>query len=174
LFASVLPALAIYVFYHPVLEVAMRGRTPGKRMAGVRLVTRTGDIPGVGALLLRNVFRFIDSLPTFYVVGLVSVVMTTQHVRIGDLAAGTVLVFEGAEDARALERVSPVGGLDPKAADLAQELLERWTSLAEPTRSEIARSLLARLQPQAAESPTEDAAQLRDRLQRVLQEDAAA
>ena len=41
----------------------MRGRTPGKRIAGVRLVTREGDIPGVGALLLRNVFRLLDSLP---------------------------------------------------------------------------------------------------------------
>ncbi len=42
----VLPPTLIYFLYHPVLEIAMRGRTPGKRMAGVRLVSRSGDIPG--------------------------------------------------------------------------------------------------------------------------------
>src|SRR6266436_1102162 len=50
----VLPALLIYFFYHPVLEVAMRGRTPGKRKAGARIVTLEGATPGTGALLLRN------------------------------------------------------------------------------------------------------------------------
>src|SRR5690349_1037526 len=40
-----LPASAIYLLYHPLLEMAMRGRTPGKRIAGVRLVTRSGGAP---------------------------------------------------------------------------------------------------------------------------------
>src|SRR5687768_11072264 len=52
--AVLLPMAIIYFGYHPILEIAMRGSTPGKRMAGVRIVTRTGDIPGPGALLLRN------------------------------------------------------------------------------------------------------------------------
>ena len=63
LLAVWLPATVIYFGYHPILEIAMRGSTPGKRMAGVRIVTRTGDIPGPGALLLRNVFRLLDSMP---------------------------------------------------------------------------------------------------------------
>ena len=50
----------------------MRGRTPGKRMAGVRIVARDGGAPSVGALLVRNVFRLIDSLPLLYGVGLVA------------------------------------------------------------------------------------------------------
>src|SRR2546430_9459960 len=41
----VAPALAIYFLYHCVLELAMRGSTPGKRMAGVRLVARDGGSP---------------------------------------------------------------------------------------------------------------------------------
>ena len=72
----------------------MRGRTPGKRIAGVRLVTREGDIPGAGALLLRNIFRLLDSLPVCYLVGLATVVFTEHHVRVGDLAAGTLLVMD--------------------------------------------------------------------------------
>src|ERR1041384_5438316 len=61
-----IPTLLIYFFYPPVLEIAIRGRTPGKRIAGVRLVTREGDIPGAGPLLLRNIFRLLDSLPLCY------------------------------------------------------------------------------------------------------------
>ncbi len=161
------PALAIYFLYHPILEVAMRGRTPGKRIAGVRLVTREGDIPGVGALLLRNVFRILDSLPFAYLVGLATVVMTDQHVRIGDLAAGTLLVMD--HDSSASAFTSPAaakGGLSPQAADLIQELLDRWPALDEQNRATIARTLLARLEPQlpAAELAKLGTLDLRSRL----------
>ena len=87
-----LPAALIFVLYHPLLENLMRGRTPGKRIAGVRLVTRKGGLPSVGAILMRNVFRLLDSIPMFYFVGLAACVFTTDRVRIGDLAAGTVLI----------------------------------------------------------------------------------
>jgi uncharacterized RDD family membrane protein YckC len=143
-----LPAALIYFFYHPVLEIAMRGRTPGKRFAGARLVTREGDIPGAGALLLRNVFRVIDSLPFIYLVGLAVVTFTQQHVRVGDLAAGTLLVLD--HDSGAGAFVSGTAGsatLSPQAADLIQELLDRWNALDEQQRASIARSLLARVEP---------------------------
>ncbi len=88
------PTAVIFLLYHPVLEIAMRGRTPGKRFAGVRIVDRNGGSPGIGALLTRNAFRIIDSLPLAYGAGLSVSMMTAEHVRIGDLAAGTVLVYE--------------------------------------------------------------------------------
>jgi uncharacterized RDD family membrane protein YckC len=143
-----LPALVIYFFYHPVLEIAMRGRTPGKRIAGVRLVTREGDIPGAGALLLRNVFRLLDSMPFAYLVGLATVVMTDQHVRIGDLAAGTLLVMDHDSNASSFAGGGAQSGLQPQATDLVQELLDRWPELDEQNRANIARALLARLEPQ--------------------------
>src|SRR5262249_32351405 len=87
------PAACIYFLYHPVWEVATRGRTPGKRMAGVQIMSRDGGAPGVGALLARNVFRLVDSFPAAYAVGLVATMVTRDHVRIGDLAAGTLLVY---------------------------------------------------------------------------------
>src|SRR5215470_18246435 len=89
----VAPPAAIYFFYHPVWEVVTRGRTPGKRMAGVQIVSRDGGAPGVGALLARNVFRLVDSFPVAYAVGLVTTMVTHNHLRIGDLAAGTLLVY---------------------------------------------------------------------------------
>ena len=61
--AGAVPATIIYFFYHPVLEVLMRGRTPGKRMTGLRVLTPEGLVPGTGALLTRNLFRIVDSMP---------------------------------------------------------------------------------------------------------------
>jgi uncharacterized RDD family membrane protein YckC len=140
-----LPVIVIYVMYHPIVEIFMRGSTPGKRMAGVRIVTRSGDIPGVGALLIRNVFRIVDSLPVAYLVGLATAIATSQHVRIGDIAAGTLLILDSKEHDSSFARLTPMSGaLDPRAADLIHELLERWTELDESTRGDIARSLLSR------------------------------
>jgi uncharacterized RDD family membrane protein YckC len=162
-----LPTLLIYFFYHPILEIAMRGRTPGKRIAGVRVVTREGDIPGAGALLLRNVFRLLDSLPLCYLVGLITVVLTEHHVRIGDMAAGTLLVMDHDSSASSFASTAAAkSGLTPQAADLIQELLDRWPALDEQNRATIARTLLARVEPQisAEELARLETPELRDRL----------
>jgi len=94
--AGAIPATAIYFLYHPVLESLMRGRTPGKRMTGLRILTPEGLVPGTGALLTRNLFRIVDSMPALYVVGLLFVMFGRRHLRLGDLAAGTVLAVERA------------------------------------------------------------------------------
>jgi uncharacterized RDD family membrane protein YckC len=162
-----LPTVFIYIFYHPVLEIAMRGRTPGKRIAGVRLVTREGDIPSVGPLLLRNIFRILDSLPVCYLVGLITVVLTEHHVRVGDIAAGTLLVMAHDSSAGSFASTTAAkSGLTPQAADLIQELLDRWPALDEQTRGRIARELLARVEPQipANELAQLSALDLRERL----------
>jgi len=143
-----LPAMLIYFLYHPVLEVVMRGRTPGKRLAGVRLVTRFGGTPSVGALLVRNVFRLLDSLPAFYMVGLVTALVTRDAVRIGDMAAGTLLVRDGTASVAALDALAGVARdttHDPVLIDLAQDLLRRWEELAPERRETLARSVLERL-----------------------------
>jgi uncharacterized RDD family membrane protein YckC len=147
-FFVTLPAIAIYFLYHPLLETLMRGQTPGKRGAGIRVVTREGGIPGVGAILIRNVFRLIDSLPALYVVGLVTTFVSAQRLRIGDMAAGTLLVID--------ESVTPriftvIGAADTQAdadlvtTDLVLQILERWPKLAIEKRDAIARSLLTRI-----------------------------
>lgn len=171
LFLVVLPALAIYFLYHPILEIAMHGSTPGKRMAGVRIVTRTGDIPSAGALLVRNLFRLLDSMPFAYLIGLTTAVFTAQHVRIGDLAAGTLLILDSKEHDKSLARLVSVNrSLDPRVADLIHELLERWTQLEEPTRLELARSLLARADRSLAPADLDEltSAELWQRLQALL------
>lgn len=168
-FLSVLlPTLVIYFFYHPVLEIAMHGRTPGKRMAGVRIVTREGATPGVGAILIRNVFRLIDSLPMFYCLGLAVTLMSEQHVRIGDLAAGTLLVYDRGRrldistDAFAVTNA----GIDARLAELVDDLLARWPELAPPARMALGRQILQRVDPTA--EVLEDETTMLQRLRALL------
>lgn len=164
-----LPAAAIYLLYHPVLEIAMRGRTPGKRAAGVRIVTRDGAAPGVPAHLTRNVFRLIDSFPMVYGVGLVMVVVTKDHVRIGDLAAGTLLVYEQGSES-VLEHVSSTalgGRLDASSAEVVNELLARWGSLEGEVRTRLARTLLKKVYGSMLDPGALDDAALRERLERL-------
>jgi uncharacterized RDD family membrane protein YckC len=172
-FAVVLPATLIYFLYHPVLEIAMRGRTPGKRMAGTRIVTREGATPGAAALLMRNVFRLIDSLPVCYMFGLICCLLTAQRVRIGDLAAGTVLVLDETAATRKLSRLGaliPQGRLQPEAIALVQDLLDRWAELGMDKRVMLARTVLSRLEdgldPAVLAGLDEHA--LRSRLQSLL------
>jgi uncharacterized RDD family membrane protein YckC len=153
---SLLPAAIIYFLYHPIVEVAMHGRTPGKRMAGLVLVNRSGGTPGIGALLIRNVFRLIDSLPAFYVVGLVTCFITANRVRIGDMAAGTLLVIDDAAAGKSLTRLeslAPGSRLPLDALELVDQVLERWPALAPRNRVQIAYALLARLDPGGGGAP---------------------
>jgi uncharacterized RDD family membrane protein YckC len=151
-FLSILPASIIYFLYHPILEVALRGSTPGKRMAGVRIVSRDGGPPGTSALLIRNIFRLIDSLPAAYMLGLISCFVTANRVRVGDMAAGTLLVLDNAAAEKSLLRIEALATrsrLSLDALELVDQVLERWDSLESTSRGQIARSLLRRLDPAA-------------------------
>jgi len=165
-----LPAAAIYFLYHPVLEIAMQGRTPGKRMAGIRIVTERALTPDVGALIIRNVFRLVDSLPAFYVLGLVVAMLTPRQVRIGDIAAGTLLVYDSGK--RKLDFDSVIGPSDsrlsPGDRELLDDLLERWRGLEAPLRRGLAEKFLARIGEAVADSDSE--AGLRKRLRKLRDE----
>lgn len=141
----VAPAAGTYFLYHLVLEIALHGRTPGKRLAGVHIVARDGSSPSVGALLTRNVFRLVDSLPLFYGVGLVATLVTRDHVRIGDMAAGTLLAYERT-DVTLPERAAslpPESALSATDAEIAIDLLSRWSSLEPTARRRLALAIIA-------------------------------
>jgi uncharacterized RDD family membrane protein YckC len=168
MYVAVLPAAAIYLLYHPVLEVLMRGQTPGKRIAGVRLVAvADGGVPGIGALLIRNVFRLIDSLPTLYAVGLIATVVTKHGVRIGDIAAGTVLVYDEPQGRRVLDELhgAAVQRLGLEQAQVARDLLSRWPELAPDSRARLARQLFAKLHVDAGVATD---AELQQKLREIL------
>lgn len=167
----VAPTLALYFLYHYAVEPVMHGRTPGKRMAGVRITTRDGSTPSVGTLLTRNVFRVIDCLPVGYCVGLVAICLTREHVRIGDMAAGTLLVYE--RSGTLLPALPQPGAtaarLDPAATEIIGELLERWTSLEPRSRAALAQQALARYGTATPASPgSADEKALRAQLEELL------
>ncbi len=142
------PPLIVYFLYHPLLEWLMRGRTPGKRMAGVRIVTLQGHTPGVGPILIRNIFRLIDSLPAWYMLGLLTTMVTKNAVRIGDIAAGTLLVYEekvASKTLQALAANTTGFRLNPQQWELVNELLARWKQLDSPERRALASQLLSSL-----------------------------
>jgi len=81
-------------FYPVVFEAGKRGATPGKRVAGLRVVQSTGSPITLGQAVVRNFLRFIDGMPFFtYGIGLGSCLASRRFQRLGDLAAGTVVVY---------------------------------------------------------------------------------
>lgn len=145
LLLAMLPALVVYLGYHPVLEIVMHGRTPGKRIAGIRIVTAEGAVPGFGTLLTRNAFRAIDALPFFYVIGLGCVMLTARQVRIGDLAAGTLLVYEERVPHHVFElSTEPGQRITASQALILHDLLERWPKLGTAARVRLAIKFLRR------------------------------
>ncbi len=81
--------------YPVVFEAGKRGATPGKRIMGLRVVQTTGSPITFGQAIVRNFLRFIDGMPAFtYCFGLTSCLATKRFQRLGDLAAGTVVVYD--------------------------------------------------------------------------------
>ena len=85
---------ALIFFYDVLFEVLARGRTPGKRVTGLRVVGPGGRPIALVRSVVRNILRVIDILPGFYAVGMTVIFITRRNQRIGDLVAGTHVVRE--------------------------------------------------------------------------------
>lgn len=79
-------------FYNVLFEVLNHGATPGKKAVDIRVVNINGTPVGWSGSLLRNLIRFVDVLPGVYLFGCISVLLSEKFQRIGDLAAGTIVV----------------------------------------------------------------------------------
>jgi uncharacterized RDD family membrane protein YckC len=80
--------------YFAVFEALWAGQTPGKRVAGIRVIALSGQPITAFDALVRNLLRIVDWLPFLYAVGLLSLFFTARHQRLGDIVAGTVVVHE--------------------------------------------------------------------------------
>ncbi len=80
-------------FYPVFFEVFASGMTPGKRKFGIRVVHDDGSPVGWSASMVRNLLRVVDFMPFSYTLGLVSMVFSKDFKRLGDLAAGTMVVY---------------------------------------------------------------------------------
>src|SRR5439155_7623464 len=87
-------AFALVIGYDVAFEVLASGRTPGKRLNGLRVVRESGAPVTFAASAVRNVLRLVDWLPGTYLVGMVAILVSSRNQRLGDLAAGTLVVRE--------------------------------------------------------------------------------
>jgi uncharacterized RDD family membrane protein YckC len=84
--------MAAEMSYFLFWETTNRGRSPGKALLGLRVV-RDGGLPvDLTASLLRNLLRIVDYLPSSYLTGFIAMLVSPEGKRLGDLAAGTVVV----------------------------------------------------------------------------------
>jgi uncharacterized RDD family membrane protein YckC len=146
-------------FYPVVFEVAADGRTPGKRAVGIRVVHEDGTRVRWPASLLRNLIAAADWMPGTYAVGLVSMLTSERFRRLGDHAAGTLVVYAetaGARQPAPVETVEPLAPPLPLTLEEQQALLafaERAPALTAARREELA-SLAAPLL-EAGEAPSQ-------------------
>ncbi len=82
----------VSIGYGIALERYMRGQTLGKRLLGLRVMDSQGLHLNFSQIVIRNLLRFVDSLPSLYLVGGVVCLLSKQAQRLGDIAAGTIVV----------------------------------------------------------------------------------
>jgi uncharacterized RDD family membrane protein YckC len=128
--------LAIFIFlnflllwgYFALTEGLWHGQTPGKRIMKLRVIKDSGRQITFFEALARNLLRFVDYLPGFYLVGVITMLCNKRNKRLGDLAAGTLVVHERVDEQPLLYQtsttlVSPVGFAPQR---MHQEQLAPW------------------------------------------------
>ncbi len=83
-------------FYPVLFEVYRQGQTPGKKALGLVVVNDDLTPIALGTSLVRNLLRSADFLPFAYLFGLISMVLSGNFQRLGDIAAGTLVVYRSA------------------------------------------------------------------------------
>jgi uncharacterized RDD family membrane protein YckC len=136
-------ALFLVEWFYPVLfEVFRHGQTPGKKMLRIAVVNDDLTPVSFGASLVRNLLRVADFLPFMYLFGLVAMVSNTRFQRLGDLAAGT-LVISVRESIRPtpvydIKPLAPVTILNRNEQTAMVDFLQRSSQLSEPRKLELA------------------------------------
>ncbi|MUT64626.1 RDD family protein [Paenibacillus sp. NEAU-GSW1] len=150
--------------YYALTEYFMGGQTFGKKWMGLRVVHENGQPLTFLSAIIRNFFRIIDFLPSFYLFGAIWMFFHPVDKRLGDVAAGTMVIHDKRND-RQRSRTRLKKWLDkqnrtlhaeypiPHAGDrigredwlLLSGLVERMPSLDKLKREELAWHLAARL-----------------------------
>jgi uncharacterized RDD family membrane protein YckC len=165
--------LLISVLYHVAFEVLGGGRSPGKRLVGLRVVMEGGEAIGLRASAVRNLARLLEGPALLYAPAIVAILATRRNQRLGDMAAGALVVREpkGGRARRRRRRRRPeqaparaaAAGLrfdDWDVSAVTQEelaairsFLERRESFAPDARRGLARRLAERLRGKVAGPP---------------------
>jgi len=137
----------ILAVYFSVFELMWAGQTPGKRLLKLRVIAMDGGPAPASAILVRNVLRLVDAFPFAAPYGLGGIVMfvTPTARRIGDFAAGTIVVRERTESLGATPPAAPDASdaVAETDAERAREFVLRAPQLIAASRTALAHSIAA-------------------------------
>ncbi|MCK4659201.1 MAG: RDD family protein, partial [Phycisphaerae bacterium] len=150
--ALVLALVFVLLFgYYVFFEMLLHGQTPGKRALKIRVIRDDGTPMGGMDVVVRNLIRAVDFLPVFYGLGGLVMFFSSMHKRLGDIAAGTIVVKEAALDYRASAdkkyvvpaMVAPVGNreLTPAERRVLTGFVRRRGELLPEARLQLAQRL---------------------------------
>lgn len=156
----IVSTLLVWMGYPIAFETLWRGRTPGKALLGLRVVTVEGGPVGLRHAAIRAFLGLVDLYLTSGGVAIITALVTQDGQRLGDLAAGTLVLRErtghdtpepvvfgpprGLEDYTARLDVSALG---TREYALIRSFLRRRGELAVETRAELARRLATQIAP---------------------------
>lgn len=152
--AFIFASFAIFFGYFILFEALWNGQTPGKRVIGIRVVRDGGYPIGFSESVIRNLIRVLEALLFFYLSSAISAVISAQNKRLGDLAAGTIVVrdrsFEVTDPKRWLEgdaEPEPAMGIAGASSLTADEidLVDRYIARRSQLQPDVARSLAQRV-----------------------------
>ncbi|NUT78051.1 RDD family protein [Pseudomonas sp. C1C7] len=156
---SSLLIFAVSWWYMVLFEVLNQGRSPGKQWMGLRVVQDDGTPIGWSASLLRNLLRFVDLLPFAYFLGAISCLQTPGFKRLGDIAAGTLVIYR--EHPLTRPQLPPAPPRHPAFALTLTEqrailgFAERQTELSDARVNELAAILAPPLKVPASQAVAE-------------------
>ena len=129
-------------FYPVLFELFMRGQTPGKKVLGIAVVNDDLSPVTLGTSLVRNLLRTVDFLPMFYLAALVTMLSNRRFQRLGDLAAGTLVVSVSKSSKPSLvediEPLAPSIALSRSEQTSIVDFLQRSSQLSAPRQQELA------------------------------------
>jgi uncharacterized RDD family membrane protein YckC len=156
-----LTIFALSVGYYILFEIIWSGQTPGKRLLGLRVIRENGYPLRPVDATIRNVVRIVDGLPVGYAVGVLVMLFNARARRLGDFAAGTIVVREGSR--AALDTLPtdehPAATMRSADATLVRDFLVRRGSMNPDARAALASRLAAALSVRyglAVETDSED------------------
>jgi uncharacterized RDD family membrane protein YckC len=142
----------IFFGWFIIFEAWWSGRTPGKRALGLRVV-RDGGFPiDVGAAIIRNLVRIIETVLGFYAISAVSTLVSKENKRLGDFAAGTLVVRDRSDavpdlDAYLARPARSDTGLAARDLLLIERFLARRAALDPAARYRLAAQIAERVRP---------------------------
>lgn len=148
-------------WYMVLFEVLNQGCSPGKQIMGLRVVQDDGTPVGWSGSLLRNLLRFVDMLPFGYFLGAISCLQHPHFKRLGDLAAGTLVIYREQPLVKAtLPQAQAPALRQPFALDLSEQrailaFAQRQGELSSERVNELAQILATPLQVPPARAVAE-------------------